>query len=254
MIAWFALLFLTIFLIFSFVLSFSSLAQARPEFLKPFPPSFRPSQLHDDRLVCAFILDYFPDWPGHGCAAPCTYQGTCLRQNLDRSTRIFFLQAALAKRLPEGFATIPVYVRREILKRQTKPAEDMGAREVPDDGDLAPRQLPEELPTTSVDGIIKEYGTRDFVARQLPEGVTVGQVVARQLPEEVATTSVDGVIKEYGARDLVARQLPEELPTSSVDGVIKEYGARDLVARQEIPAEVATTSVNGAIKVYDGTF
>ena len=156
----------------------------------------------------------------------------------------------LAQRSPEALETIQGYIKPDNVARD-------------EDGELVERQIPAEVATTSVDGVIKVYGTRDVEGGE--------ELEARQIPAEVATTALDGVIKVYGTREvgeesveLVGRQdevLPEEVPTTSVNGIIELYRAREigddsseLVARQaDIPAEVATTSVDGVIKVYDGT-
>jgi hypothetical protein len=121
----------------------------------------------------------------------------------------------LSERSLAPLQVVPIYVKRDVFERHT----------ISDDVDLLPRQIPAEVPTTSVNGVIKEYGTRDL----LDEVETI--IVARQIPAEVPTTSVDGVIKVYGTRDeeeIFARQIPAEVPTTSENGILKVYGTRDV--------------------------
>ena len=121
----------------------------------------------------------------------------------------------LSERSLGPLQVVPIYVKRDVFERHT----------ISDDVDLLPRQIPAEVPTTSVNGVIKEYGTRDL----LDEVETI--IVARQIPAEVPTTSVDGVIKVYGTRDeeeIFARQIPAEVPTTSENGILKVYGTRDV--------------------------
>lgn len=91
------------------------------------------------------------------------------------------------------------------------------------DEEISARQIPAEVPTTSVNGVIKEYGTRDLFDEEA--------IVARQIPAEVPTTSIDGVIRVYGTREvdeIIARQIPAEVPTTSENGIIRVYGTRDV--------------------------
>jgi len=122
----------------------------------------------------------------------------------------------LSERSLAPLQVVPIYVKRDVFERHT----------ISDDVDLLPRQIPAEVPTTSVNGVIKEYGTRDLLDE-------VETIVARQIPAEVPTTSVDGVIKVYGTRDeeleeIFARQIPAEVPTTSENGILKVYGTRDV--------------------------
>jgi hypothetical protein len=225
------------------------------------------------------------------------------------------IPSEIAVRAPDGIV-VPFSKREEeeLLRRQDNSTSSTGNSTVTVDNSpppsvptgnlnqINPQDIPEEVPATSPDGIIKAYSKREgrlfgrqnnstsstgnstvTVDNSPPPSVPTGnlnQINPQDIPEEVPATSPDGVIKAYSKREgrLFGRQdnstttvtvdnsSPPPVPsgnenslnpqdisdndaTSAVNGIITPYDKRGK-ARRFISPEIPTRSLNGEIELF----